>query len=66
MYFSTIPLILFGLLVAEGGALPRDVGDYYWNLTQWQAGLSHGNPASPTTSWYSKRHPSPEISPLKI
>ncbi|KAI0871550.1 hypothetical protein GGS24DRAFT_471226 [Hypoxylon argillaceum] len=36
----------------HGRAVPRDLGDYIWDVTQWQAGLSHGNPADPTTSWY--------------
>ncbi|KAI1431870.1 hypothetical protein GGR50DRAFT_677330 [Xylaria sp. CBS 124048] len=25
---------------------------YAWDITQYQAGLSHGNPATPITSWY--------------
>ncbi|PSE76577.1 hypothetical protein C7G91_18800 [Acinetobacter nosocomialis] len=27
--------------------------DYVWEVTNWQAGLSHGNPNDPTTGWYS-------------
>ncbi|KAK9777415.1 hypothetical protein SCAR479_05808 [Seiridium cardinale] len=26
---------------------------YTWNVTNWQAGESHGNPAAPLTGWYS-------------
>ncbi|KAI1168225.1 hypothetical protein F5B18DRAFT_270389 [Nemania serpens] len=35
-----------------GSVVPKAAGDYIWDVTQWQAGLSHGNPADPTTSWY--------------
>ncbi|KAI3317440.1 hypothetical protein HD806DRAFT_541221 [Xylariaceae sp. AK1471] len=49
MRFSTIPLLLIATSPVQGSAL---INDYYWNLTQWQAGLSHGNPATPITSWY--------------
>ncbi|KAI0970546.1 hypothetical protein F4678DRAFT_112733 [Xylaria arbuscula] len=52
MHFSTSSLLLYAASVASGGVIPRDVDDYVWNVTQWQAGLSHGNPAEPTTSWY--------------
>ncbi|KAI1825894.1 hypothetical protein F4861DRAFT_141776 [Xylaria intraflava] len=52
MRFNTISVLLSSASAALGGVIPRADDDYIWNVTQWQAGLSHGNPASPTTSWY--------------
>ncbi|KAI1272558.1 hypothetical protein F5Y07DRAFT_403271 [Xylaria sp. FL0933] len=53
MRFDPVPLLLLAASAAKGNVVPKDDGDYVWNITQWQAGLSHGNPAEPTTSWYS-------------
>ncbi|KAI0459561.1 hypothetical protein F5B21DRAFT_499249 [Xylaria acuta] len=52
MHFNAASLILFAASATRGGVVPKDVSDYIWDVTQWQAGLSHGNPASPVTSWY--------------
>ncbi|KAI0431648.1 hypothetical protein F5Y09DRAFT_304280 [Xylaria sp. FL1042] len=52
MRCNTASLLLITASAARGGVVPKDVEDYIWNVTQWQAGLSHGNPAEPTTSWY--------------
>ncbi|KAH8156999.1 hypothetical protein CIB48_g11247 [Xylaria polymorpha] len=52
MHFNATTLLLFAASAAKGAVVPKDVSDYIWDVTQWQAGLSHGNPASPTTSWY--------------
>ncbi|KAJ8126881.1 hypothetical protein O1611_g6756 [Lasiodiplodia mahajangana] len=43
-------LLLVAASGAQGRAVSRETGDYVWDVTQWQAGLSHGNPADPTTS----------------
>ena len=54
MYFNTASLFLIVASAIQGVVASGDVGDYTWDVTQYQAGLSHGNPADPTTSWYSK------------
>lgn len=54
MHFNTLSLLVVAASAAQGGVVPEDIGDYVWDVTGWQAGLSHGNPADPTTSWYSK------------
>jgi hypothetical protein len=33
-------------------AVPGD--QYAWYATNWQTGLSHGNPTAPVSGWYSK------------
>ncbi|KAI1127173.1 hypothetical protein F5Y10DRAFT_243312 [Nemania abortiva] len=60
---SLLPITTLG---AQGRGVPREASDYVWDVTQWQAGLSHGNPADPTTSWYvftvsGARYESPEL-----
>ncbi|KAI8946175.1 hypothetical protein F4801DRAFT_78786 [Xylaria longipes] len=52
MHFTAALLLLIAASAARGLVVPEDGGDYIWDVTQWQAGLSHGNPAEPTTSWY--------------
>ncbi|KAI1422283.1 hypothetical protein F5Y12DRAFT_625322 [Xylaria sp. FL1777] len=52
MRFNTVSLLLIAASAAHGGVVIKDVSDYILDVTQWQAGLSHGNPAEPTTSWY--------------
>ncbi|KAI0520802.1 hypothetical protein F5B22DRAFT_598406 [Xylaria bambusicola] len=52
MHFETASLFLITASAVQGVVFAKDVGDYIWNITQYQAGLSHGNPADPTTSWY--------------
>ncbi|KAI1172707.1 hypothetical protein F4777DRAFT_581663 [Nemania sp. FL0916] len=53
MRFITGLQLAIAALAAQGTAISsRDDGDYIWDITQWQAGLSHGNPAAPVTSWY--------------
>ncbi|KAI1734398.1 hypothetical protein F4680DRAFT_454033 [Xylaria scruposa] len=52
MYFHANTLLLFAASTVRGSAVPKDGSNYMWDITQWQAGLSHGNPADPTTSWY--------------
>ncbi|TRX96922.1 hypothetical protein FHL15_002228 [Xylaria flabelliformis] len=52
MQFRADTLVLFAASAARGGAVLKDASNYIWDVTQWQAGLSHGNPADPTTSWY--------------
>ncbi|KAJ3578005.1 hypothetical protein NPX13_g2558 [Xylaria arbuscula] len=51
MHFNKTSYFLAVVLAAQG-VVSGDVGDYIWDITQYQAGLSHGNPADPTTSWY--------------
>ncbi|KAI1341200.1 hypothetical protein F5Y15DRAFT_422462 [Xylariaceae sp. FL0016] len=45
------PLALMASVTTSGAVFPPS--GYSWNVTQYQAGLSHGNPAAPKTSWYS-------------
>ncbi|KAI0537685.1 hypothetical protein GGR58DRAFT_470885 [Xylaria digitata] len=52
MHFNTLSLLFIAASAAYGGVVPKDDSDYVWDVTQWQAGLSHGGPADPTTSWY--------------
>ncbi|KAI0908198.1 hypothetical protein F4823DRAFT_600094 [Ustulina deusta] len=52
MHFNTVSLLVIAASAVQGGVVPEDIGDYVWDVTGWQAGLSHGNPADPTTSWY--------------
>ncbi|KAI0469419.1 hypothetical protein F4859DRAFT_130682 [Xylaria cf. heliscus] len=52
MHSNLATLFLFAASAVRGAVVPKDVSDYIWDVTQWQAGLSHGNPADPTTSWY--------------
>ncbi|KAI1192228.1 hypothetical protein F5B17DRAFT_4420 [Nemania serpens] len=47
--FLPFPIAASAIL---GSVVPEAAGHYIWDVTQWQAGLSHGNPADPTTSWY--------------
>ncbi|KAI1380270.1 hypothetical protein F4677DRAFT_406304 [Hypoxylon crocopeplum] len=54
MHFITILSIA---TTSAAAVIPKDVlssipDDYIWQVTKWQAGMSHGNPASPVTSWY--------------
>ncbi|KAI0406226.1 hypothetical protein F4802DRAFT_122043 [Xylaria palmicola] len=60
MRFNASSLLFVAASAAHGGVVPKDVGAYTWDVTQWQAGLSHGNPATPTTSWYAFNFSSPE------
>ncbi|GAW18629.1 hypothetical protein ANO14919_081080 [Xylariales sp. No.14919] len=52
MHFNTLSLLFTAASATHGGIVPKNVSDYIWDVTQYQAGLSHGNPADPTTSWY--------------
>ncbi|GAP82937.2 hypothetical protein SAMD00023353_0104640 [Rosellinia necatrix] len=52
MRLHTTSVLFIAALAVQGGVVPRNVPDYIWDVTQYQAGLSHGNPASPVTSWY--------------
>ncbi|KAI0100855.1 hypothetical protein GGR51DRAFT_340966 [Nemania sp. FL0031] len=52
MRFNTAAILLIAASGAQGRAVSGRISDYTWDVTQWQAGLSHGNPADPTTSWY--------------
>ncbi|KAI1113807.1 hypothetical protein F5Y14DRAFT_451617 [Nemania sp. NC0429] len=65
MHFGRLSPLLVAASAVLGSVMPRAAGDYIWDVTQWQAGLSHGNPADPTTSWYAfsvsgARYESPE------
>ncbi|KAI1141641.1 hypothetical protein F5Y05DRAFT_410198 [Hypoxylon sp. FL0543] len=48
---------IFALAATAAASTPRDPlsassAEYSWQITAWQAGQSHGNPAEPTTGWY--------------
>ncbi|KAI2618613.1 hypothetical protein GGS26DRAFT_382185 [Hypomontagnella submonticulosa] len=42
---------LAGSIIPGATSSPPPEG-YNWNVVNWQAGQSHGNPADPTTGWY--------------
>ncbi|XXG95986.1 hypothetical protein Hte_002263 [Hypoxylon texense] len=50
--------LLFGVTaVTAAASVPKDTtylaaDEYIWQITKWQAGESHGNPAAPITGWY--------------
>ncbi|KAK5624923.1 hypothetical protein RRF57_000639 [Xylaria bambusicola] len=52
MHFEKTSLFLIAASTVLAVVVSKNVGDYIWDITQYQAGLSHGNPADPTTSWY--------------
>ncbi|KAJ2978722.1 hypothetical protein NUW58_g7406 [Xylaria curta] len=52
MRVSTSSLLLVAASAAQGVVIPKDVSEYIWDITQYKAGLYHGNPALPITSWY--------------
>ncbi|KAI1201407.1 hypothetical protein F5X97DRAFT_320484 [Nemania serpens] len=51
MRFNKFSPFLVAASAVLGSVVPRAAGDYLWDVTQWQAGLSHGNPADPTTTF---------------
>ncbi|KAI2625209.1 hypothetical protein GGS21DRAFT_312878 [Xylaria nigripes] len=52
MRFNSLSILLSAASAAWAGVIPRDDSGYTWSVTQWQAGLSQGNPVTPTTSFY--------------
>lgn len=75
-------IMLFNLLlgsaaVTTAASVPRNTprlaatDEYIWQIAKWQAGESHGNPATPITGWYGTQsrflssHVDPPISELR-
>ncbi|KAI0205859.1 hypothetical protein F4808DRAFT_455362 [Astrocystis sublimbata] len=56
MHLIPTGFLLIAASAVRGGVIQKAVHSadavYNWDVTQWQAGLSHGNPAAPITSWY--------------
>ncbi|OTB09633.1 hypothetical protein M426DRAFT_256748 [Hypoxylon sp. CI-4A] len=52
MFFKLLTLAA----ATTAATIPRDAlvpsAEYIWQVTSWQAGLSHGNPEAPITAWY--------------
>ncbi|KAI4871018.1 hypothetical protein F4820DRAFT_401141 [Hypoxylon rubiginosum] len=51
-------LLLGSAAVTTAASVPRNTprlaatDEYIWQIAKWQAGESHGNPATPITGWY--------------
>ncbi|KAI0169321.1 hypothetical protein GGR52DRAFT_574543 [Hypoxylon sp. FL1284] len=47
------PSLLLALAATAAASVPKGQRRiYYWFITEWQAGMSHGNPMAPATAYY--------------